>query len=152
MPRFVRVVVFCIGLLCAVVAVLMSTNAAPRVPLLSDAEAQTAGTPYVVKLHARWCPLCMVTRNVWAEIDRTYAGRVRFAVFDFTNEATTRASEAEARRLGLGAVFDEHLGETGTILVLNGTSREVIGDLHGERDFERYRVAIDQALQASRTP
>lgn len=149
--RFAKVALFSLGALAALVAFLLITNAAPRVAVLSDADAQSAGAPYVVKLHARWCPLCMSTRGVWAKIDETYAGRVRFAVFDFTNETTTRASEVEARRLGLGALFDEYVGETGTILVLNGSSKEVIGDLHGERDFELYRAAIDKALQSSRT-
>lgn len=148
--RFATFTAFGLGAIAALVAVLLTVNGAPRVPALSTAEAQAPGAPYVVKLHARWCSLCMATKGVWVTIAETYAGRVRFAVFDFTNEETTRASEAEARRIGLGSVFDEYAGATGTILVLNGASREVIGDLHGERDFEPYRAAIDKALLAPR--
>jgi thiol-disulfide isomerase/thioredoxin len=136
----------------AVIAVLVATNPAPRVPVVSDADAATARGPYVVKLHAQWCPLCMMTRGVWSEIEKTYAGRVRFVVFDFTSDATTARTEAEARRLGLGGIFDEYVGETGTILVLDGSSKEVIGDLHGERAFEPYRTAIDLALQSTADP
>ena len=134
--------------LIALIAVLVVTNPAPHVPAVSDADVAASTTPFVVKLHAQWCPLCMMTRGVWSEIERTYAGRVRLVVFDFTSEATTRATEAEAKRLGLSAVFDEYAGVTGTILVLNGASKDVIGDLHGERAFEPYRSAIDAALSS----
>jgi hypothetical protein len=143
----VRVLVGVVSLM-AIIGVLVVTNPAPRVPVVSDADVVGSHTPFVVKLHAQWCPLCMMTRGVWAEIERTYAGRVRLVVFDFTSEATTRATEAEAKRLGLSAIFDEYVGVTGTILVLHGASKDVIGDLHGERAFEPYRLAIDAALSS----
>jgi hypothetical protein len=133
----------------AAAVLLVITNPAPRVPEIPEAEVRTATAPYVVKLHAQWCPLCMLTKGVWSSIERSYTGRVRLVVFDFTSDATTRATEVEARRLGLGPVFDEYAGETGTILLIHGTTRQVIGNLHGERDFEVYRAAIDTALAES---
>jgi hypothetical protein len=127
------------------VGLLVLTNPPPAVPALADSDPATE-TPYVVKLHAQWCPLCMMTRGVWRQIESAYGDRVRLVVFDFTTDETTRRTEIEARRLGLGDVFDEYVGETGTILVLSGQSKQVVGDLHGERNFEAYRAAIDAAL------
>ena len=134
-------------------AVLYARNATPVVPAIATAEAAAVGTPWVVKLHAQWCPVCMLTKGMWAEIEQTYAGRVRLAVFDFTNETTTAASRAEAERLGLEETFEDAGFATGPILVLDGRSKEVLAWISGSRDFEDYRAAIDSALaSAARSP
>ncbi len=84
------------------------------------------------------------------DVQQAYAGRVRFAVFDFTTEATTARSRVDAVRLGLGAVFDDYAGETGTVLVLDGATKNVREAIHGVRAAADYRTAIDAAL--ARTP
>ncbi len=131
------------AVLAAVAALLYVTNEAPSVPRVADADA--AGKPFVVKLHAQWCPVCLTTKGVWDDIRGAYAGRVNLVVLDFTNEETTRASEAEATRLGLRAVLDEWGGATGYVLVLDatGVTRHAI---KGSRDPAVYRQAIDEVL------
>jgi thiol-disulfide isomerase/thioredoxin len=128
---------------------LVVANPAPRVPA-DPSGAAASSAPYVVKLHARWCPVCMTTKGQWAEVQQAYAGRVRFAVFDFTTEETTARSRVEAVALGLGAVFDEYVGETGTVLVLDGATHDVRDAIHGTRAVEDYRTAIDVALAQAR--
>jgi thiol-disulfide isomerase/thioredoxin len=147
MPRPLRVVLVIAAALVGTGVFLYSRNATPVVPPLATADA-AAGAPWVVKLHAQWCPVCMWTKGIWSEIERTYAGRVRLAVFDFTNEETTAASRAEAERLGLGAVFDEAGFATGPILVLDGDDKSIVAWINGSRDFAEYRTAIDAALAA----
>ena len=88
----------------------------------------------------------MSTKRVWSEIEATYAGRVRLVVFDFTSEATTAASRAEAQRLGLTEFFDESGFVTGPIVVLDSSTREIRAWINGSRDFDEYRAAIDAAL------
>ena len=127
--------------------VLYVRNAAPAVPALSAAEAANTAKPYVVKLHAQWCPVCMMTKAVWSQIEATYATRVNLVVLDFTNQANTDASRAEAKRLGLEAFFDEYAGATGTIVVLDGRTRNVTASINGSRDFAEYRAAIDATLK-----
>ena len=131
-------------------ALLIGVNAAPEVPVIPSTEVTASTQPYVVKLHARWCPVCLVTKDAWSDVQEAYAGRVRFVVFDFTTDATTEVSRSEARRLGLGALFDEYLGETGTVLVLDGMSKEVKHALHGTRDLAEYRAAIDATVAGNR--
>jgi hypothetical protein len=126
-------------------AILIVTNPPPEVSVSADLGEPPL--PYVVKLHARWCPICMATKGAWASVQSAYAGRVKFAVFDFTSAGTTEASRDQARRLGLEAVFDEYEGETGTVLVLDRTSGEVRQALHGLRNQGEYRAAIDAALK-----
>ena len=80
-----------------------------------------------------------------AEVERHDAEK-----YDFTDAATTDASRAEAERLGLGKYFDEHSGWTGTISIVDGSTKEVAASIHGSRDFAEYRAAIDAALQNAR--
>jgi len=134
------VVLFAVG------DVLYIGNPPPKGSALSAAEAAGTGKPFVVKLHAQWCPVCMMTKDIWSEIAETYAGRVHLVVLDFTNQANADASRAEANRLGLQEVFDEYAGTTGTVLVLDGRTRKATASLHGSRDFSEYRAAIDAAL------
>ncbi len=125
------------------------TNGAPAVSVISTEEVAAAGRPIVVKLHAQWCIYCRVTKGVWSQIEETYRGRAHFLVLDFTNDATTEASRAEAARLGLESFFDDFAGVTGTIVVLDPRTKEVSAEINGSRDFSEYREAIDAALRNS---
>lgn len=134
-------------MLVVVGVVLYVRNATPIVPAISAAEAGNPNKPYVVKIHAQWCPVCMMTKPVWSQIAAAYSGRVNLVVFDFTNGATTARSRAEATRLGLEKFFDENAGWTGTIAVIDGRTKEVAALIHGGRDFGEYREAIDASLR-----
>jgi thiol-disulfide isomerase/thioredoxin len=125
---------------------LYATNAAPVVPAVS-ADAATSGKPYVVKLHAQWCPYCMITKGVWSQIEDTYRDRVNLVVLDFTNQENTEASRTEALRLGLDSFFEEYVGATGVVVVLDGRTKRVTAEIGGSRNFEEYRAAIDAALK-----
>ena len=122
-------------------------NPAPIVPAISAAEAANPSKPYVVKVHAQWCPVCMLTKGVWSQIEDMYSRRVNLVVLDFTNQANTAASRTEAKRLGLEKFFDEYAGATGTIVVLDGRTKEVTASINGSREFAEYRAAIDATLK-----
>ena len=138
-----------IAILIAVLAVGYVRNGAPTVPQLSAAEAASPSKPYVVKLHAQWCPVCMLTKAVWHDIEAAYGSRVNLVVFDFTDEATTDASRTEAERIGLGDFFAEHSGWTGTIAVVDARTKQATAEIHGSRDFAEYRAAIDAVLAST---
>jgi hypothetical protein len=144
--RLLKLGVALLACLVGVGAVLIMTNPAPDVPAIPSGEAGSTSEPWVVKLHARWCPVCMVTKDEWADLQEAYSGQVRLVVFDFTSAETTEVSRSEARRLGLDAVFEEYVGETGTVLVLDGATKAVEHVLHGNRGGAEYRAAIDAAL------
>ena len=146
-----KLVVVCASLiagLVAIVLVMYARNTAPVVPAIAlESISANPAKPYVVKLHAQWCPLCMVTKDVWAQIEAAYADRVHLVVLDFTNEANTAASRVEATRLGLNTLFDEYEGVTGAVLVVDGRTKSVAADIGGSRDFAQYREAIEAALK-----
>jgi thiol-disulfide isomerase/thioredoxin len=137
-----------VGVLAAVVgvSVLLITNPAPAVPALLRDDQDVR--PYLVKLHARWCPVCMMTKDVWTALEQNYGSRLRLVVFDFTTEATTENSRAVARQLNLESLFDEYRGETGTVLVVNGSSKAVEHSLHGNLEWADYAAVIDAVLAA----
>jgi thiol-disulfide isomerase/thioredoxin len=149
MRRIFPVALVIVAALVATGAILYARNSTPVVPTVATVDAAAAGAPWVVKLHAQWCPVCMLTKGVWSEVEEHYAGRVRLAVFDFTDEATIAATRAEAERLGLGAVLEEAGFATGTILVLDGGTKEIVARINGSRDFADYRAAIDAAIGAT---
>jgi thiol-disulfide isomerase/thioredoxin len=134
------------AMLVALGYVMYIRNAAPTVAAISAAEATNPSKPYVVKVHAQWCPVCMLTKGVWSQIEDMYSRRVNLVVLDFTNESNTAASRSEAKRLGLEKFFDEYAGATGTIVVLDGRTKEVTASINGSRDFAEYRAAIDATL------
>jgi thiol-disulfide isomerase/thioredoxin len=146
----IKKVLLVVVLLCATVglAVLAAFlgNRAPVVRPITAEEAAQARMPYVVKLHAQWCVLCVVTKDVWSDIEDAYKGRVHLVVFDFTNDTNTAASRAEATRLGLDRFLNNYVGATGTVVVLDGRTRETLATINASRTFEEYRVAIDAAL------
>jgi thiol-disulfide isomerase/thioredoxin len=129
-------------------ALLYARNDAPLVPTIASADAAAPGAPWVIKLHAQWCPVCMLTKGMWSEIEQQYAGRVRLAVFDFTDEATTAATRMEAERLGLAAALEEVAFVTGPVVVLDGRSKNIVAWIDS-RDFAEYRNAIDSAIAAT---
>jgi thiol-disulfide isomerase/thioredoxin len=151
MPGVIRKVFLGLACLLAVLisasSVLYVRNPPPAVPVISIAESIASGKPYVVKLHAQWCPVCMFTKDMWVQIEKTYSGRVNLVVFDFTNQATTDRSKAEAKRLGLEKFFDDNVGSTGIIAVLDPHTREETASIRGSHNFADYRSAIDGSLQ-----
>jgi thiol-disulfide isomerase/thioredoxin len=130
--------------------VLYQRNTAPAVPAIAPADLASGSKPIVVKLHAQWCAKCMVTKSVWSDIEKEYAGRVHLLVLDFTNDATTDASRKEAHRLGLERFFEEFSGATGIVVVLHARTKEVSAELDFNRELPEYRAAIDAALAAAK--
>ena len=149
LKKILLVAVAAVVALAAVGSILYATNKTPTVPAISAADAAAADRPWVVKMHAQWCPVCMMTKGVWSRIEETYAGKVRLVVFDFTDRAATDASRAEAERLGLAQFLDEHGFATGSIVVLHSSTKEIVAWINGSRDFAEYGAAIDAALEDS---
>jgi thiol-disulfide isomerase/thioredoxin len=141
--RLLQVVVLLTVALAGTIAVLYATNVAPSV---APVAAAASDKPFVVKLHAQWCPYCLLQKDEWSRIETSYAGRVNFLVLDFTNERATERSRREAERLNLGSFFDEYSGATGLVVVLDGRTKEVLAEVGGNQPFDEYRAAIDNAL------
>jgi thiol-disulfide isomerase/thioredoxin len=125
--------------------VLYAANATPIVPVITAADAADPSRPFVVKLHAQWCPKCMATKGVWSQLEREYGDRANLLVLDFTDAEATAASRTAAQRVGLESIAEEYDGVTGAVLVIDGRTREVTADVSSFA-FDDYRAAVDAAL------
>jgi thiol-disulfide isomerase/thioredoxin len=142
----VTFIAVCVGMV-GIGYLMYRANSAPVAPPISAAEASSPTKPFVVKLHAQWCAVCMITTSVWSQIQDEYADRVNFLVLDFTDEQTTNASAAAAERVGLKQIFDE-AGATGVVLIVDGRTKQITASIGGSRDVAEYRAAIEAALNA----
>ena len=136
-------------LLAGVGGLLYAINSAPMVAKISPDDPAVQARPYVIKMHAQWCSVCMMTKGVWTQIEEKYRGRVNFVVMDFTNQAAWAASEAEAKRLGLEKIFAEFGGASGLICILDAGTKALRKDIGGSRNLADYSEAIDAALAAA---
>jgi thiol-disulfide isomerase/thioredoxin len=127
--------------------VMFVLNSTPIVPTVSLNDPTTETPPFVVKIHAQWCPVCMLTKGTWTKLQKAYSAGVNLVVFDVTNKETTEASRAEAKRLGLEAFFEAHSRELASVYVLDGVSKEVKGSVSCSRNLSEYAVLIDEALK-----
>jgi thiol-disulfide isomerase/thioredoxin len=132
------------------VAILYAANGAPSVTPISTADITGSSKPYVVKMHARWCPYCLLQKDEWSRIEQAYAGRVNFVVLDATNDAAIERSRLDAERLNMRQFFEEYNGATGLVVVLDGRTKEVLAEVGGNAPFDVFQSAIDGALAGRR--
>jgi thiol-disulfide isomerase/thioredoxin len=135
--------------LAALAGTLYLINSPPRVPAVASPEVAAPTRPYVVKLHAQWCTVCLQTRDEWAQISKTYAGRVNLFVFDSTTESTMARSRDEAARLRLDQILASYEGASGVVLVINPRTLQVESEVAGNHPFESYRAVINSILAKS---
>jgi thiol-disulfide isomerase/thioredoxin len=105
--------------------------------------------PLVVKIHADWCGSCRATQPTWERVTAELSDRATMVRFDVTDRASYESAVSEAARLGIGDFLDEYRRRTGTIAVLDCETQEPLVILSGERDFTKYRDAIEKANPAT---
>ncbi len=105
--------------------------------------------PYVVKIHADWCASCRALDSLWNRIESDLQDQASAVTLDVSDRVAYTESQAAAERLGISEFFQEYRSRTGTIAVLDCTSRKPVAVMSGERDLEKYREAIARAGGAS---
>ena len=101
--------------------------------------------PLVVKIHADWCGSCRATQTTWEKVKSDLSDQATMVQFDVTDRASYEAAVAEAERRGILDFLNEFRRRTGSIAVLDCKTRKPLVVLSGERDFGKYRDAIQQA-------
>ena len=127
-------------------AFLYSRNTTPVVLGIATSEAAAAGSPWVVKLHAQWCPVCMLTKGMWSR-DRANLRRPRAARGVRRHRrgdlgGQPRRSRAPRARLRIRrSGFRDGLDPRA-----RRPQQEIVAWINGSRDFAEYRAAVDSAL------
>ena len=131
-------------LLAGILAVVLGCGS-EEVPSGADATPRAESTaPYLVKIHADWCGVCNRLTPLWTQLGEEYGDSVQMVLLDVTDREAVDDSTREAARLGLGPFFDSHKGQTGTIALLDGTTRESLAVFRGEMDIARYQTVLDE--------
>ena len=139
------------GLLVAIGALLaLAISASSPVWAGSEVSAsQDSSKPFVVKIHADWCGTCTRLNGPLEALHQQVGDGARIVVLDVTDRKAVAASTAEADRLGIRGFFDQYKGRTGTVGVLDGSTRETVAVLKGEMDVAVYEKAIATASAGS---
>ncbi len=107
------------------------------------ASAQTK--PMVVLVRADWCRACQRLEPTYNELKQQYGDRINFVEFDVTNEETTAAAEARAKKLGLGKFFAANKKNTSTVAIFKGGKQIFTADHNYDR--QTYVNAFEKALK-----
>jgi thiol-disulfide isomerase/thioredoxin len=118
-------------------------------PVQSSALAkELQGKPVLVDVYASWCGGCQAIKPTLSTLQKQYAGKVNFVVFDVTNKATTMASQEKAQRLGLGAFLAENKSKTATVAIINPANGQVLKLYQANPSLQDYTAVIDAAIAA----
>ena len=126
------------GMLCAFLALM----ALMIVPAL----AKTKPTVAIIK--AEWCSACQKLEPTMMELMKEYGGKVEFVVLDVSSDDQVAASQATAKKLGLGAFFAANKQKTSTVAVfVKGGQPQFIT----MQNFDRtaYVKAFDEAIASA---
>lgn len=113
------------------------------------AEAESPAV-IAVKFHADWCGYCKAMGPIFTDLENKFDGKpVLFVTLDLTNQSTKRRAEYLAATLGLGSLWVENNGSTGTVRLVDFNTRSTVATLTSSDDIKAMGAAIDRAIQSS---
>jgi thiol-disulfide isomerase/thioredoxin len=101
--------------------------------------------PTVAIIRAEWCSACQKLEPTMMELMKEYGDKLDFVVLDVTSDDKAAQSQATAKKLGLGAFFEENKKKTSTVAVfVKGNKPQFITMANFDR--ETYVKAFDEAI------
>jgi thiol-disulfide isomerase/thioredoxin len=113
-------------------------------PTRAEPAAEGSG-PILVKIHADWCGTCRKLNPTWDELKARHGDSLSYVIFDVTSRDTLVQSTAAAERLGILPVLNRYKARTGTIVIVDGRTKQVVEVLKGQTDPAAYEAAIERA-------
>ena len=104
---------------------------------------QLQGKPVVVDIYADWCAGCKKIKPTLEALKKEYGSDATFVVFDVTDKAKIKESEAKAKELGLSDVFAKYKAKTATVAVMNPATGEVVELFQKNQNKADYVAALD---------
>ena len=101
------------------------------------------GKPVVVDIYADWCAGCKKIKPTLEALKKEYGSDATFVVFDVTDKAKIKESEAKAKELGLSDVFAKYKAKTATVAVMNPATGEVVELFQKNQNKADYVAALD---------
>lgn len=127
-------------------SLLLLLTAAPALVPASEAAADDPKV-YAVVFYADWCSHCQILDPKVAEAWLSVAGQpIELVTLDFTNRATSDASEARAAALGLGTAIADDSGRTGFMVLYDAVTKREIGRVGSRATVAQIRETLRAAL------
>lgn len=74
---------------------------------------------------------------------------VTMVKFDFTSDSTKSKAKSDAEKHGLTEILDSRAPSTGFVLIVDGKTKKVVGELKASNTVDDWKNAIDKALKSS---
>ncbi len=114
--------------------------------LSTQIEAKTVKKkPTVVVIRADWCRACQKVEPIMKSLMKDYGSKMKFVMFDVTDEAAEAKSLKRAKAMGLGSFFSANKKKTSTVAVFNGRSKVFQTRMNYNRSA--YVKAFNKALK-----
>lgn len=111
--------------------------------MIVPAMAKTKPTVAIIK--AEWCSACQKLEPTMMKLMQEYGDKVEFVVLDVSSDDQVAASQATAKKLGLGAFFEANKQKTSTVAVfVKGSKPQFVTMQNFDR--EAYVKAFDDAI------
>ena len=102
-----------------------------------------------MRIHADWCGSCKASKATWERVEKELALSATVIEFDVSDRVAYEQSLSQAQALGVEEFFLEYRSQTGTVAILACESKETITILQAERNFEKYKRAVEKATRSS---
>lgn len=112
-------------------------------------QQKSAEKPQVVGvlMYADWCSKCKQLDPKLSEVQPQFENQsILFTRFDMTDDFTTGQSGKLAGMLGLSALFQEHKGSTGYMVLLDAQTNKVLTTLKHDQSEEELKQEIESVL------
>jgi thiol-disulfide isomerase/thioredoxin len=130
-------------LIVAVIFLLLASTA------IAQDQNKPIETPRViaVKFHADWCGSCKAMGSTFEELQAKFDTLpVLYVVLDQTRDFNRKQSAFLAHSLGLDDVWVEYGGKTGFILLIDGSTKEVITKLTHRQSLKEMGAMITETI------
>ena len=104
----------------------------------------------IVKFHAEWCGTCTRLEPTLVELKEKFEKKpIQWVVLDLTDEKTQSKAAYLAESLGISNHLQENGRKTGSLRVLNASTKELISTLTKKMNKDEMALAISKALEHS---
>ncbi|WP_310425556.1 thioredoxin domain-containing protein [Chamaesiphon sp. VAR_48_metabat_135_sub] len=107
---------------------------------------QLQGKPVVIDIYASWCPACKNIAPTVSQIKQQYAGKINFVTLDVSTKASSAKAEATAKQLGLSEFFAANKTKTGSLLIVDPATGNILTQHKNNPDLTAYSTVLDSAI------
>jgi thiol-disulfide isomerase/thioredoxin len=107
---------------------------------------QLQGKPVVVDIYASWCAACKNIAPTVSQIKQQYAGKINFITLDVSSKGSSTKAEATAKQLGLSKFFAANKTQTGTLLIVDPATGNILTQHKNNPDLSAYLTVLDSAI------